>query len=197
MERRPNGHFGFARRSTAAAALPSADTSVSEPEAFDGGQGEAVPEPMPEPVNGSSEIDQPMEEQPWVVRPKVRQRSLDDGSPSIRKPRRRPGYINQETAMSARSDEPHAGAKRWLALGLAGMVYVTGAAGLWSMVQMFDDTSHPPMTPADDIKGLPPLDSQVDLQDARLDGPIIPRFRPDLDTGDGEDVATSDLQKKG
>ncbi|MDH3659214.1 MAG: hypothetical protein OEU92_04150 [Alphaproteobacteria bacterium] len=86
--------------------------------------------------------------------------------------------------------------RRWLALGLAGMVYVIGIAGLWSMVQSFEPTAPLPLTPAGDDRALPPLDDRIDVRDARLDELIRPEFRPENQVEEGDDVAQTDLQKK-
>ncbi|MEZ5934710.1 MAG: hypothetical protein R3F54_22780 [Alphaproteobacteria bacterium] len=69
-----------------------------------------------------------------------------------------------------RSDEPGAGSRRWLALGLAGMVYAVGVMGLWSMVETFQETGTKELTPAGGHEVLPPVDDTVDVRDARLHG---------------------------
>lgn len=202
MERRPDGHFGFARRPQDGAALLPADLPSAEDASPEVGQVGIDPHlertSAPEPSVG----DRPTEDDGWVVRPKVRQAIGDGGSPSQSssssqpRMRRRPGVTHHETASLARSPEYRSVSKRWFALGLAGMVYVTGIAGLWSMVQTFDGPGSPAITPADGNNDLPPLDQQVDMQDARLDGPFIPRFRPEIRSGDDADVANSLFQKK-
>lgn len=84
--------------------------------------------------------------------------------------------------------------KRRVALALAGVIYLIGIAGLWSMVQTFDDVTTLPATPAnDDGAILPPFNETIDLRDAKLDGFIRPKFRPD-DLRNSGDVARSNLQ---
>ena len=192
----PKEDFGFARRSPGGVALLSADVPVEGHQEPDNGQGVIEPKTAQIPTSGPSKVDLSTEDEFWVVRPKRQQAREDKASPLVGKPLRRPGYSHLEAGSLAPSPEHRAGGRRWLAFCLAGMVYVTGIAGLWSMVQRFDGAGSPSITPADSDKSLPPLDHQVDIQDARLDGPIIPRFRPEVRPGDGEDVANSDLQKK-
>ena len=58
--------------------------------------------------------------------------------------------------------------KRWLALGLAGAVYVMGIAGLWSIYQTFDDVATSRLTPARGTEPNAPLSEPTDLRDAEL-----------------------------
>lgn len=202
MERRPDGHFGFARRPQDGAALLPADLPSVGDSPPDIGREEIESHTEQKSAPRQSGGDGPTEDDGWVVRPKVRQAgekgasSSQSSSSSQPRMRRRPGVTHHETASLARSPEYRSVSKRWFALGLAGMVYVTGIAGLWSMVQAFDGPGSPAITPADGNNNLPPLDHQVDMQDARLDGPFIPRFRPEIRSGDDADIANSDFQKK-
>lgn len=91
-----------------------------------------------------------------------------------------------------RDDRP----RRWLAIGLAGMVYVVGAAGLWSMYSTFAEQPASSLRPAGGIETMPPIEETIDVRDARLDGPIRPRFKPDLSNGTEEEVASSGAQKR-
>ncbi|MEM7041573.1 MAG: hypothetical protein AAF543_02055 [Pseudomonadota bacterium] len=95
------------------------------------------------------------------------------------------------------ADGVHPHSRRWLALGLAGMVYVVGISGLWAMVRTFDETAGAPLTPAGSEKVLPPIEESIDIRDAQLlDGPFIPKFKPELSPEAGGDVASVDLQKE-
>lgn len=107
-----------------------------------------------------------------------------------------PNFVDAGPEASTSSLETDGRPKRWLALGLAGMVYVVGIVGLWSMVRTFDQPSPLSLTPAGDEEILPPLDDRIDVRDAALDGPIRPEFRPEVDSGISDDIAASDLQKK-
>jgi hypothetical protein len=61
--------------------------------------------------------------------------------------------------------------RRWLALGLAGMVYVVGVTGLWSMLETFRETAPRQITPARGTDMLPPVDDTADVRDALLQSP--------------------------
>ena len=74
------------------------------------------------------------------------------------------------------------------------MVYVVGIAGLWSMVRGFGETGAAPLTPAGSDQVMPPIDEAIDIRDALLDGPFVPKFKPALPP---DDVASSGLQKQG
>ena len=58
--------------------------------------------------------------------------------------------------------------KRWLALGLAGAVYVMGIAGLWSIYRTFDEVATSPLTPARGTEPNAPSSEPTDLRDAEL-----------------------------
>ena len=86
--------------------------------------------------------------------------------------------------------------RSWFAVGLVGMVYVIGIAGLWSMVQAFDKKADPTVTPAGDSTTLPPLDESIDVRDAGIDQFFVPNFRPIAPTDTGRDVAASSLREQ-
>ncbi|MEM9628232.1 MAG: hypothetical protein AAGA21_18515 [Pseudomonadota bacterium] len=84
--------------------------------------------------------------------------------------------------------------RSWLALGLVGMVYVTGAAGLWSMVQAFEEDAPSTVVPVDDEGVMPMLDETIDVRDALLDKPFTPKLRPTNPLDVETDVASSGMR---
>lgn len=136
------------------------------------------------------------EDRNWVVRPKT-----TPAEPSVRKAASpqsaaalvKPGYGRNVMSPSAPEMRVDVRSRRWLAIGLAGTVYIAGAAGLWSMYRTFEGPSSPSLTPAGDRETLPPLDETIDVRDALLDDDVFrPVFKPDFEAE--EDVANSDLQ---
>lgn len=148
-----------------------------------------VPTPSPKEAEASH----------WVVRPKASRPT--EAEPKGQEPKRRrtsnPAFVTSGPLRVNPVPESDSHPRHWLVLGLVGMVYVVGIAGLWSMVQSFDETASTPLTPAGSNDILSPVDEVIDLRDARLDGPIIPQFRPSGPIGPGDDVAASDLQSSG
>jgi hypothetical protein len=83
--------------------------------------------------------------------------------------------------------------KHWMALCLIGTVYVFGISGLWSDYQSFDTATHVIITPSghgDTVAPITPIEEEIDLRDALLDGPFRPKFRPQV-----EELADSGLQQ--
>jgi len=206
-ERRTGGDYGFARRPQHkhALALPlvdgrlipsHAESKPSSPESEPSHvESEAAPiEPVRAqlPVPRSLQSTERSDDDRWVVRTKARQ-PIDKGrsAPGPRT-RRRPGFV----AGGAVASENDPGFKRWFVLGLIGVVYITGFAGLWSMVQTFEDARPSSIVPTDGKGNLPPLDELIDVRDAYLGEPIIPEFRPEFLLGAGEDIANSGFQKR-
>lgn len=136
-------------------------------------------------------------EEHWVVRPRKEQAARPKLTPLEMKASdlRMPGMSDGEEPSAASTSGVERTSKRWLALALAGMTYVIGLAGLWSMVQGFEDAMLLPVTPAGDEQTVPPLDGTIDVRDASLDGLIRPKSRPN-DLGIPSNVAESNLQNR-
>ena len=134
----------------------------------------------------------------WTVRPKLPEPARANLSPraSNRRPTVRSHTFSSMPAAGPAEAEGSRRSKRLLALGLAGMAYLIGIVGLWSMVQSFNGNTSPSLTPAGDRTTPPPIDRSIDLRDAHLnDGIIRPTFRPDVILN-GDDVAMSDIHDK-
>jgi hypothetical protein len=118
----------------------------------------------------------------WVVRPKTPRSVRRRPSPSTVKAH----HILQPMAGAGGVPRPspwiedNRPSKRWLAFGLVGMVYVVGLVGLWSMIETFREASPQQITPAGGDETMPPLDESIDVRDARLNGPPIPDFKPQV-----------------
>lgn len=156
------------------------------------GAGQWEPERAPmEPVE-ESDADN------WTIRPKNRPPEDDLSAPEPAwRTSVHPVFVNSGPLATAVRLEDDGWSRRFLALGLAGIIYVIGIAGLWSMVQTFDQTTSPPLTPAGDRKAMPPLEGAIDLRDARLDEDrLVPKAKPEGAGSADEDIADSDLQKR-
>ncbi len=148
-------------------------------------------------------------EGPWIVRPKKAVETPVAAGPqatttvrSVRAPvslahtaAAHDGLQTIDGAMAkADEDARRRTSRRWLAAALMLPVYVAGAAGLWSTYRSFETpvASLQP-TPARNVEvpTLPPIDDEIELRDALLDGPIRPKLRPAID----EDLAASDHQR--
>lgn len=79
-------------------------------------------------------------------------------------------------------------------MGLVGMIYLAGIAGLWSMIGTFEDTAPGAFTPAGVNETLPPINETIDVRDAHLDDPFVPTFRPIIPSD--SEVAASSFQKQ-
>lgn len=209
-EQGTRGSFGFARRpevdQPAAASIvdpaPAHPTPINPepvnpsyaeewetaPSQHDAGGRE--PPPMP----STSEADH------WVVRAKTAglpEETVEADPGGVDSTFSSP-FAGEDAEPRSDHRRDHRKPKRWLALGLAFTVYATGIAGLWSMVSSFDGMTAPTLSPAGNkgTKTLPPVERVIDLRDARLDGPIIPRLRPDGLIAPNDELATSEFQKK-
>ena len=135
----------------------------------------------------------PSDDAHWVVRSKVQ--SSEDAVPSMQQPtlRRRRGRLSVGSTVV--EDKPLAdmrayqAPRRWIALGLSGMIYAVGIAGLVSMVMALQDTMNAASQTASSELALPPIDDMVDMFEFHRDGPFIPRFKP------SDDVAALALQR--
>ena len=200
-DRQSDGTFGFARGTQSGAAKGAAsvrlvysDERKMPADPVDSPPPAGIDETPPAPAERSSH---------WVVKPKAGrplEAAPEPAMPTMA-PRRRTAPVHASGTtptmpMSVRG--PDQESRRWLALGLAGMVYVVGITGLWSMVRAFDETGAAPLTPAVGEKALPlpPIDEAIDIRDAQLDGPFVPTFKPDLTIENDQDVAGSGLQKR-
>jgi hypothetical protein len=196
-DRQLKGQFGFARdmadqgrKTRPAMRLVHARDEAEKPP-------EDRPAALRRPRDDAAEPAPEAVEERWVVKPKKEKRSRKRLSPfemkasDIRMPGMRVGEKEDESS----SPDSQATPKRWLALALAGMTYVIGLAGLWSMVQGFEEAALLPVTPAGDERTVPPLDETIDVRDAGLDGLILPQPRPD-DLNVPSDVADSNLQNQ-
>jgi len=130
----------------------------------------------------------------WVVRPKPHGPQPKPDSPFEMRASdiRMSGVSDEKTTGATPSSIADRTPRRWLALALAGMIYFVGLAGLWSMMQSFDNASLLPVTPAGDEQSVPPIEETIDVRDANLDVIIRPKLRPN-DLRSPSDVATSGL----
>lgn len=197
-DRRPEGQYGFARGSRVEQArLPGPDRLArSEEEDTPSASAFSARQRQPKAVPASAAPEP--DSKGWVVRPKKPQ-SVAVSAPttklSLRK-RRGPAFIARGLPAAAPARDSGFRSKSWLVIGLVGMVYLVGIAGLWSMVRTFDDAAPSTFTPATDEGTLPPLDDTVDVRDAHLDAPFMPQFRPQAPFDIGRDVAGSGFQNQ-
>ena len=197
-DHRPEGNFGFAREShDGNVDAPSPVRLVhfrkddKKPGSLASSPGlkrldEAVSTPSQNALDNS-----------WVMRPKDKAARKKKLTPLEMKASdiRINGTSCGSAPSQAQTPEGGRTSKRWLALALAGMTYIVGFAGLWSMVQGFDDAALLPVTPAGDERSVPPLDETIDVRDAGLDDLVHPRSRP-VDLQIPSDVAGSNLQNQ-
>jgi hypothetical protein len=194
-DRQPEGHFGFARATDDGSAdAPSPDRLV-HPRSDGDPISTSSPAGLKRPGEIGAEPSPNTPDKSWVVRPKDQAPRKKKLSPFEMKASdiRMPGVSVGDEPGDRPTSKAGRTSKRWLALALAGMTYVVGAAGLWSMMQDFDDAMLLPITPAGDERAVPPLDETIDVRDAGLDGLIRPKPRPD-DLRVPSDVADSNLQ---
>lgn len=199
-DRRSDGEYGFARGLSAdgeTEAGPSVRLVHSQEEVDLASKPLAAGLRPPEGKAASTVIEP--DDDHWVVRPRADD-VVKTGLNTVGTGRR--GFHTfgvaegDEEASAASSGVDHQ-RKRRFALALAGLVYVVGIAGLWSMAQNFEDAWALPVTPAgDEGPVMPPLDTTIELRDARLDGFIRPKFKPDDLRKTGGDIANSGFQKK-
>lgn len=194
-DRRPEGHYGFAR------GLQAEQARLPEPARLIGAdEGDVIaasalsaPRPQPEAVPASPVPGH--DNHGWVVRPK-KPRPVVASAPttglSLRR-RRRAVATPEGLPASAAPHDNEARSRSWLVLGFVGMVYLVGIAGLWSMVQTFEDSASSTLTPAAEEGPLPRLDDNIDMRDAHLDDPFVPKLRPLAPFGIEREVAASDL----
>lgn len=106
----------------------------------------------------------------WTIRPKSPGSDLDRAQTNGLKAADivDPAFIHGRRLHAMPADQAEKRSKRWFALGLAGMVYVMGIAGLWSIYRTFGDVTISPLTPAGSAEPSAPLNEPVDLRDAEL-----------------------------
>ncbi|MGI9421051.1 MAG: hypothetical protein ACR2RA_24770 [Geminicoccaceae bacterium] len=204
-EHQANGEFGFARGGRVSSSEPparlrlvhardeqvppSAPKAAFQPEVKTAAEAPRVrPTQRPTPnVDARGWVVRPKAPRPAMAAPEARQlRARKPGKPAIA------AGDPSDQADTPATDVQH---RRWLALAMAGMVYVVGIAGLWSMYQTFEQPDPPALTPAGDSTPLPPLEKTIDVRDALLEDDVFrPKFKPDINSGTDKDVAGSDLQ---
>ncbi len=197
-DRRPEGQYGFARGpKTEQARLPELARLV-RPEKRDAIPTSAVFAPEVQTEAVSIPKAPKADSHGWVVRPKKpKPASVSAPISRLKAPNRRsPASVTHDLPASASQQGSKLRPRSWLVLGLVGMVYLVGIAGLWSMLRAFDDSAASTFTPAGDERTLPPLDESIEVRDAFLDDPVVPKFRPHAVVGISKNVAVSDLQKK-
>lgn len=106
----------------------------------------------------------------WTIRPKTSEPDQGRAQPPGLKAADivEPRFIHDRHLGAMVADQDQGRSKRWLALGLAGAVYVMGIAGLWSIYRTFDEMTNLPLTPARSIEPNAPSREPTDLQDAEL-----------------------------
>lgn len=195
QDRPSDGQFGFARGTLDRDSNASSSVRLAHPRDNTDQMGSSggfhrpdqqAPEPISEAVA-----------ERWILRPKHHEDEVKRRSPfEMRASDIRMPSANEEEATAA---EPpftqDVGPRRWLALAFAGMIYIVGLAGLWSMMQSFDNAALLPVTPAGDEQPVPPIEETIDVRDASLDGILRPQFRPN-DLRKPSDLATSNLQDR-
>jgi len=205
----PDGSFGFAPdlrdADTAAEIVP--DHAVS---AFEMDDTSSLKTNKASPTAGQRDSGQGDQ---WVVRPKA-ERSRKK-PPKIKPSKKKPPkiassieetgpanniakiieecFLNAGNSSSSRMAKDRR-VKISLACCLLGGAYLFGAISLFSDYRTFEASTSIAPTPAGHGETAPPvapIDDDIDLRDAQLDGPFVPKFRPDSD----EDIAASELQR--
>jgi hypothetical protein len=192
QDRQSEGQYGFARGSKDQASMRLVHSNgEADGASADPSTGFHRPNGLP------AETSAEAVEERWIVRPKQDQPEPKRLSPLEMKASDilMPGMGIGGAAATTSSSRPDGISKRWLAVALAASIYIFGLAGLWSMVQSFDEAVLLPVTPAGDEQTVPPIEETIDVRDARLDGFIRPAFRPN-DLRIPSDVAQSQLQDK-
>ena len=112
----------------------------------------------------------PADDDRWTIRPKTPGSDHDRAQSSGLKASDivDPTYIHDRRLGAMATDQAPERSKRWLALGLAGAVYVMGIAGLWSIYRTFDEVATLPLTPARNTEPNTPSSEPTDLRDAEL-----------------------------
>lgn len=193
---RPKTRYGFVRGAQTGQARLTGPDRLFRPEVTGAAAASAV-FARQEPPEGMSARPAPKaDNHGWVVRPKM----PEPVAVSAPRTRLRPGNRRSTASVThglpafTPQDDGNSRPRRWLVAGLVGMVYLVGIAGLWSMMQTFDDGGPATFTPAGDEDSLPPLDDSIEVRDAHLDDPFVPAFRPDPVYGIGRTIAASNLE---
>lgn len=136
----------------------------------------------------------------WVMRPKVKAPAIRNRRASEGKKRAAdiasPDVIRGGAMNMTLEPEEDRRSRRTLALFLAGLVYLAGVAGVWSIYQTFDQRDQPSLAPAVDEATIPPpIDDTIDVRDPLEDEELI---RPDLKPDPDEvEEADAELQQAG
>ncbi len=200
-DRRQDGGYGFTREPETHCVQPRTsvrpvqakkdEPPVLSAHSLKAAQRPSTSQPRPASTNRVSDDDH------WVVREKKR-RSIKRRAPSAPLNARHidmPAFIEGGPATPP-IHESDGRSKRWLALGLAGLIYAVGFAGIWSMTARFEPRLPSSITPAGDEGILPPLDDAVDVRDARSKSLILPERRPATDGAAGTEITASNLHRK-
>lgn len=173
--RLPEASFGFARNSTnRQLEHRSSRHSVENP---DNDQEPLIKESLPVEERQAESAGSPpgLGHEGWIVRPKPT-KPAGPASPARDKTIRARRASPHDDGLPAAELSTPGGtpSRRWLAIGLACMVYVVGVAGLWSMIESFETTEPQRLTPAEGTRMLPPLDETIDVRDIGQDDPPAP-----------------------